>query len=66
MAEFKEVMQKYTKMCNSYREGNYWHCEKCPIGKNESLPCFPVNDLSDDQLEILEATAMNWNELKYE
>lgn len=66
MAEFKKVMLKYAQMCDSFRDGDYWHCEKCPIGKNESLPCLPANNLSDDELEIWEATVMNWNELKYE
>lgn len=55
MAEFKEVMRQYHRMCNHYS----YRCCDCPLGKNENLPCEPGDE--ENNIEEWENTVINWS-----
>lgn len=61
MAEFKEVMQQYHRMCDYYFNENMHRCYDCPLGKNENLSCVPGDDNNIDKIEEWESTVINWS-----
>lgn len=58
MADFKEVMRQYKRMCNTYPQ-----CEGCPLREQDNYEwnCGP-SDLPDDieEMDIWETTVMEW------
>lgn len=58
MADFKEVMRQYKRMCHTYPQ-----CEGCPLREQEGYDwnCGP-SDLPDDieEMDIWETTVIEW------
>ena len=56
MAEFKEVMKQYKRMCKSYPS-----CASCPFGELGWRDCCGSAPLGDDEdMDIFETTVMDW------
>lgn len=62
MAEFKEVMRQYHRMCNYYYNDGTHHCYDCPLGKNENLACEPGDENNIGKCEEWEDVVMEWSE----
>lgn len=59
MAEFKEVMRQYKRMCKIYND-----CVGCPFENKEDFSCgcgCNINTLSNcEDMDIFETTVMDW------
>lgn len=62
MAEFKEVMRQWRRMCKSFEDvaaKEYRPCmEKCPVGANPV--CGELCDATPEDVEKFEAAIMEW------
>lgn len=55
MAEFKEVMKQYRRMCKSYPQ-----CDGCPFKTELGCNCQPDSLIEEEDFDIWETTVMNW------
>lgn len=56
MAEFKEVMKQYKRMCNTYPQ-----CDGCPFKTELEWGCCRLEVLTEEEeLDIWETTVMEW------
>lgn len=55
MAEFKEVMKQYKRMCKSYPD-----CVDCPFKAKLGWDCQPDALIEEKDFDIWETTVMNW------
>lgn len=55
MAEFKEVMKQYKRMCNSYPD-----CTDCPFSAELGWNCRPDALAEEEDFDIWETTVMEW------
>ena len=55
MAEFKEVMQQYKRMCKSYPG-----CYACPFRVELGWDCQPDALVEEEDFDIWETTVMEW------
>lgn len=54
MAEFKEVMRQYKRMCDSCL-----HCVGCPFKELNLNNCYP-SSCDEEELDIWETSVMDW------
>ena len=55
MAEFKEVMKQYKRICNAYS-----HCDGCPFKELDIDICDPSALYDEEDFDIWETTVMDW------
>ena len=55
MAEFKEVMKQYKRMCKSYPD-----CADCPFKAELGWDCQPDALIEEEDMDIWETTVMDW------
>lgn len=55
MADFKEVMKQYKRMCKSYKD-----CGDCPFKKELGWDCEPMELVEEEDMDIWETTVMEW------
>lgn len=55
MAEFKEVMKQYKRMCKSYPD-----CVDCPFKVELGWDCEPDALMEEEDMDIWETTVMEW------
>lgn len=55
MAEFKEVMRQYNRMCHSCPR-----CEGCPFKELDLDTCDPSASFDEEELDVFETTVMEW------
>lgn len=55
MAEFKEVMKQYKRMCKSYPD-----CADCPFKAELGWDCQPNALIEEEDFDIWETTVMEW------
>ena len=55
MAEFKEVMKQYKRMCNAYPQ-----CNGCPFIEELGCNCQPDALIEEEDMDIWETTVMDW------
>ena len=56
MAEFKEVMRQYNRMCHTYPQ-----CDGCPFKTELEWGCCRLEVLTtEEELDIWETTVMEW------
>lgn len=56
MAEFKEVMRQFNRMCHTYPQ-----CDDCPFRAEElGCNCQPDTLTEEEDFDIWETTVMDW------
>lgn len=55
MAEFKEVMRQYKRMCHAYPQ-----CNGCPFKAELEWDCQPDALFDEEDMDIWETTVMDW------
>lgn len=55
MAEFKEVIKQYKRMCKSYKD-----CDNCPFKTELGWDCEPAALIEEEDMDIWETTVMEW------
>lgn len=55
MAEFKEVMRQYKRMCHAYPQ-----CDGCPFREELGWDCEPNALVEEEDFDIWETTVMEW------
>ena len=60
MAEFKEVMQQYKRMCRAS------NCGDCPLTVKLGWDCRPNTQVTEEDLNIWETTVMEWARRNHE